>query len=158
MEKEHFGILAKSLRVKITREPQVAGKAYKIPGQIGFKRRDGQWDNYWIDVWCWPDQGERLGLAKGDVVFVTGQFKMLENTYQGNTRTEYSVWADEIRRQGDQPQERQSARGNQNPGRGRQQYEPQPGEPGGPDLGPAFPSEASGMDQMPEDGLSDVPF
>lgn len=149
MQKEQYGILAKDLRVKISREPAVAGKAYKIPGQIGFKNRGGTWDNYWIDIWCWPDQGERLQLAKGDVVFVTGQFKITENTYQGNTKTEYSIWADAINRQQgqgagqDQPQpDRQPARGNQNAAPQRQH----------------FPSEASGMDAMPGDGMSDVPF
>lgn len=143
MQKEQYGILAKDLRVKITRDPASAGKAYKIPGQIGFKNRGGTWDNYWIDVWCWPDQGERLQLAKGDVVFVTGQFKITENTYQGNTKTEYSIWADAINRQQGQgvgQDQQQPARGNQNSAPQQQR----------------FPTDAAGMDALPGDGS--VPF
>lgn len=135
-----------------------------------YKGRDGQKveRTLWVRVKAFEKQAEFIDhwIRKGKRVLVQGE--MSERSWEdkdGNKRSQVEIlvgapgmgvtpidWPD---KDDQPPQERpQPARGNQNPGRGRQQYEPQPGEQDGP----AFPSEASGMDQMPGDWLSDVPF
>ena len=135
MEREQFGILAKGLRVKITRDPRTTTSGWTVlPGQIGFKQKDGSYFNAWVDVWVSPDRPLPKPVSKGDVVFVTGKFNMGERTYNDVTRTEYSIWCDQITFGQNQQQPQYQGQGNQT----------QPPQRQG-----QFPSEASGMDDVP---------
>lgn len=124
-----------------------------------YKGRDGQKveRTLWVRVKAFEKQAEFIDhwIRKGKRVLVQGE--MSERSWEdkdGNKRSQVEIlvgapgmgvtpidWPD---KDDQPPQERpQPARGNQNSG--RRQYEPQPGEQDGP----AFPSEASGMDDVP---------
>lgn len=123
-----------------------------------YKSRDGQKmeRTLWVRVKAYEKQAEFIEhwCRKGKRVLVQGE--MSERQWEdkdGNKRSQVEIlvggpgmgvtpidWPD----RGDQPQDRQPSRQAQG-GRGRQAQQQDQG-----DLGPAFPSEASGM--------SDVPF
>jgi single-strand DNA-binding protein len=120
----------------------------------GYKDRDGNKVDRveWHKVKAFGYTAEFCGkyLSKGRLIYVEGTLKTRSWEKDGEKRyvTEVAVSApghtvqalDRGQDRGDQPQERQPAQA----GRGRQ-YQPQPGEQDGP----AFPSEASGMDDVP---------
>lgn len=127
-----------------------------------YKNRDGQKveRTLWVRVKAFEKQAEFIDrwCHKGKRVLVQGE--MSERQWEdnnGNKRSQVEIlvgapgmgvtpidWPDKDQ----QPQDRQQPR-QASGGRGRSRQE---------DEGPAFPSEGSGMDQMPGDGMSDVPF
>lgn len=139
-QKEAQGLVANNLRVKITRDPRFTQSGWVIlPGQIGFKRRDGSYHNEWVDVWAAPGSpAAEMQLGKGDVVFVWGRFQMDEEEYQGQMRKKNTIWSDRVEI------------GQQQPQQPRQQARPQRQN--------GFPTSSDGMDQMPGGDNSDVPF
>ena len=123
-----------------------------------YKGRDGQKveRTLWVRVEAFEKQAEFIDrwIRKGKRVLVQGE--MSERSWEdkdGSKRSQVEIlvgapgmgvtpidWPDKDERQPQKRREPRQASG----GRGRQ-YEPQPGEQDGP----AFPSEASGMDDVP---------
>lgn len=138
--RENQGLVASNLRVKVTMDPKNTQSGWLIlPGQIGFKRKDGSYHNEWVDVWCSPQSpAQSMGIGRGTVAYVWGRFTMDEQEYNGQTRKKLSIWADQVEIGQQQPQ--------QSPRQSQQQRRNE------------FPTSSAGMDAMPGGDNSDVPF
>ena len=96
MSEKKFGIYAIDLWVKVTNAHRNAGKLIVVPGQMGFKQRDGSWVNEWIDIILF----ERLQgniPKKGERVQVSGRMDCSEY----KEKKQWKVFADELKRQGE---------------------------------------------------------
>lgn len=127
------GLKADRLRVKITQEGKSAGRFIKYGGQIGFKSKDGKWTNVWIDLMV----SDGSQLTKGDVVNVSGGVNLQAWESNGMSGINWTIWADDMG--GHQPTGQTS----------QQEQRPCSQQRRDEDLGPAFPAEASGMDDCP---------
>jgi len=116
----------------------------------------------WHRVNVWDRQAENCNnyLSKGSLVYVEGSLQTRQwQDQQGQTR--YSTEIRAIRVQFLDTRRSQQGQGDYPPqqSRGQGGYQQQPPQHGGPapergpapddDMGPAFPSEASGMDDVP---------
>jgi single-strand DNA-binding protein len=105
-------------------------------------------------------------LAKGSLVYVEGNLQTRKwQDQQGQDRYSTEIRAQRVQfldrkgsrdgqqqdaqGYGDQPQGQYGGGGQYAGGRKQQERAPQKQQPSGDDLGPAFPSEASGMDDVP---------
>ena len=96
-------------------------------------------------------------LGKGSLVFVEGSLQTRQwQDQQGQTRYTTEIKAQRVQfldRKGDNMQqgggERRSFQQNNTPRPQQNNFQQQQQYSGGEDLGPAFPSEASGMDDVP---------
>lgn len=115
----------------------------------------------WHRVVVWSRQAENCAqyLSKGSLAFVEGSLQTRQwQDQQGQTRYSTEVKAQRVQfldTRSAAPDQRDSGYGNKQQnqnqgGGGYQDYGPQgPGPETDDDMGPAFPSEAGGMDEVP---------
>lgn len=87
------GWKADRVRFKVTQDSKQAGRFTRVPCQAGWKNKDGQWTNKWVDVMD-RNAGE---YRKGDVLEVTGNLNVEDREWNGQKREQWTVWADEIK-------------------------------------------------------------
>ncbi|SNR63144.1 single-strand binding protein [Humidesulfovibrio mexicanus] len=131
-----------------------------------FKDKSGQWTDRteWHTVVAWGKDAEFCGnyLGKGALVMIEGRLQTRKwQDKDGQDRYSTEVVANRVqslgsRAQGEgggpsglRPQGGMQPQGGQNAQRGGQQQRNAQPYPDDEDLGPAFPSEASGMDDVP---------
>ncbi len=153
------GRLGQDPKLSYTQSGQALAKL-RLATDESYKDKSGQWVDQaeWHNVTVWGQQAEYVNnyLAKGALVLVEGRLQTRKwQDKDGQDRYSTDVVASRVqgleRRQGEgQPGEGRQSAPPQRQAQGRQAPsqqgpEPQPEE----DLGPAFPSEASGMDDVP---------
>lgn len=123
----------------------------KMSVAVGESRKDkdtGQWKEFteWVNVTAFGSQAKNCNdfLRKGSKVMVMGKFRTNKWEKDGQTHYSSEVAADRVifldsKADGQGQQQRQ-----QPPAQSQQRRPPM-----NDDLGPAFPSEASGMDDVP---------
>lgn len=124
--------------------------------------KDGQWTERtdWHTVVCFDKQAEFCGnyLAKGALIMVEGRLQTRKwQDKEGQDRYSTEVVANRVQSLGPRSQGGEGGGQPRAQGQGGQPRAPQQQQRGGQtppfhddeDLGPAFPSEASGMDDVP---------
>ncbi|GAB6125564.1 single-stranded DNA-binding protein [Humidesulfovibrio idahonensis] len=130
-----------------------------------FKDKSGQWTDRteWHTVVAWGKDAEFCSnyLAKGALVMIEGRLQTRKwQDKEGQDRYSTEVVANRVQSLGGRPQGEGAGasgmrpQGGMQPQNGRPAQQPQRGGGNQPfqddeDLGPAFPSEASGMDDVP---------
>ena len=91
MDREKFGIYAINLWVKVTNNHRRAGKLVVVPGQMGFKQRDGSWVNEWVDVILFENLQDEIP-EKGERIQVSGRMDLSE----WKEKKQWRIYADSI--------------------------------------------------------------
>lgn len=155
-----IGRLGQDPKLSYTQSGQAVANL-RMATDESYKDKSGQWVDSaeWHNVVAWGPQAEFCSnyLAKGSLVLVEGRLQTRKWQGQdGSDRYTTEVVANRI--QG--LDRRQPAEGGQQPSAGGAPQQPRGGgrpapqqqpqsQPQDEDLGPAFPSEASGMDDVP---------
>ena len=158
-----IGRLGQDPKLSYTQSGQAVANL-RMATDEGFKDKSGQWVDKaeWHNVVAWGTQAEYVSnyLAKGNLVLVEGRLQTRKwQDKDGQDRYTTEIVANRIqgleRRGGEDrpgPSEGSEQRGGGPRGggqRGGGRQAPQQGPEPEEDLGPAFPSEASGMDDVP---------
>jgi len=156
-----IGRLGQDPKLSYTQSGQAVANL-RLATDEGYKDKSGQWVDKaeWHNVVAWGSQAEYVSnyLGKGALALVEGRLQTRKwQDKDGQDRYTTEIVANRIqgleRRGGEDrpqgaPQDRapQERRGGGQQGRPAQRQQAQEPEE---DLGPAFPSEASGMDDVP---------
>lgn len=88
-----FGVFAQDLLCKVTIEPTHREKVTSIPCSVGFKQKDGEWVNEFMDVLLFKKTFHLDdGIQKGDKIKVSGRMNLSE--YEGKKK--WSIYADKL--------------------------------------------------------------
>lgn len=142
-----IGHLGKDPELRYT-QPGTPVANFNVATSEKFKGQDGQWQEKteWHRVIAFGKTGEAIAqyLAKGSPVFVEGKLQTRKWTANnGQDRFTTEIVALHVQFLGSKTQ------GQQGPSQGQQRGYGQQGYTQEDDLGPQFPSEANGMDEVP---------
>ncbi len=159
------GRLGQDPKLSYTRSGQAVANL-RMATDEGYKDKSGQWVDKaeWHNVVAWGTQAEYVSnyLAKGNLVLVEGRLQTRKwQDKDGQDRYTTEIVANRIQgleRRGGEDRQGAPSEGSEQRGggprggggqRGGGRQAPQQGPEPEEDLGPAFPSEASGMDDVP---------
>lgn len=89
---ERFGMYMEDMRCKVTNDPRELNFGTSVPCSIGFKDKDNNWTNIWVDVLVTQKTDITIPLQKGDSFKCCGRMDC--RTWQD--KPQWSCWADRV--------------------------------------------------------------